>query len=280
MHRGGPNGPIIGGGPVFPPDSPPPPTPPSDAGGIGSPPQQRSYPARGPSLGLHEIVFRPVFLAPQFGDPRYQLGPYTPAQRQAFDNGPAGVRMNGFAQQLGGQPTYDGPQCGSSNLSTGTSPVAGVSYGTSDFDLVDHLRTLLGGGTPRIPKNAAVVNHEYNVDLSFGETQPNGLPANGFRIGRGYDRVSGTFKAMSIEGTKADGSNEDGAPAFLLDFIAKAAYLWGSQILTGASGAWTSREASSNFTAPSNSSLYVSGFFEIDSGVTYEIPSDSVLEIG
>lgn len=211
------------------------------------------------------------------------MGPMTPKQRVAFDNGPVGVRVNGVGIQSGGMPVIDDPQCGPGKINPGTNPQSGISYGVSDFDVLEHLRDIRQGRTPRIPQNHAVINHEYNVDISFGEINDQGLPANGFRLGRGYDRVSGTYKAMSIEATDSAGNNADLVPAVLLDFIAQKMYLYGVEVATtataGGSG-WVSREASSNFTAPANSSLYVSGSFEIDSGVTYEVPADSILEIG
>jgi hypothetical protein len=208
------------------------PTPPENPGGsddAGG--RQRSYPAMGTAMGFYELIGRGVPIEEVLRDPRYQFDPYTPDERHAYDNGPVGTRIGGFVETEGGVPTYDGPQCGPGDMSTGTSPHSGISFGTSDFDLRKSLQDQFRGEEPQRPRNTAIVNHERNVDGAFGDTNPKGLPANGFRYGRSYDDETGD-KYASLHGTDEDGHNLSETPDVLIDFLLEKAYLWGEEVIT------------------------------------------------
>jgi hypothetical protein len=200
----------------------------ADGGG-----RQNSYPAFGPSMGFYEMIARGTPLQDDVRDPRYQFDSYTPEERKAYDNGPAGLKVNGFVATSGGAPTYDGPQCGPGNLVTGTSPRGGISYEASDSDLPGRLRNERDDKTTQWPRNEGIVNHGRNVGGSFGDINEDGRPANGFHYGRSYDDATGA-KYASLEETDGDGKILDSPLAVLLDFLLQKAYLWGNEIITTA----------------------------------------------
>lgn len=253
------------------------PTPPVNPGGAQDGPVQRQYPAMGTALGFYEMIARMASIATGARDPRYQFDTYTAEERKQYDNGPAGLRINGFVETSGGKPVLDGPQCSGPDVATGTSPRGGISIGTSDFDLITKLRNERIGKTTKRPVNEGLVTHEERVDQAFGDTNQAGLPANGWRHGRFYDPETGD-KFMSIDETDEDGHLVSEIPAVLVDFIAQVMYLWGQPVFTGTPSGAVNRRLSSNLTLADGYCLIASSYFDLN-GYTLTLEGDAVLEV-
>jgi hypothetical protein len=243
--------------------------------------KQRSYPALGTAMGAYQLLMRGAPIQPNVRDPRTQFEPYTKDERKAYDQGPVALKVDGFVETSGGQPSITSPKCGPSDYNSGSAPHGGVSFEVSDSDLNQRLRGELTTPNQPVPTptNTGLVNHGKNVDGSFGDINGKGLPANGFRYGRSYNAETGD-KFASVDETGADGATVGGDLAVLVDFALQTVYLWGQPIVTGTPGGNGSvnRKPTDDVTIGDGYSLVVADYYDISTH-TLTLDGDAALAI-